>query len=118
MTDWVAATGTGSLSREVLAFLRDEVRSRTADDGDSDPLMKVINIKKNWEQFIGTVLADGLPAGRSAPSWQIAEARQRNAETMAWAVMNALALTIAQADNLRNLSRWNGRIRELPFLIF
>ena len=98
MTDWVAATGTGSLSREVLAFLRDEVRLRTADSGDSDPLMKVINIKKNWEQFIGTVLADGLPAGRSAPSWRIAEARQRNAETMAWAVMNALALTIAQAD--------------------
>jgi hypothetical protein len=46
MTDWVAATALGSLSKEVLTFLRDEVRLRMADSADPDPLSKMINIKK------------------------------------------------------------------------
>ncbi len=105
MTDWVAATGAGSLSREVLTFLRDEVRLRMADSLDPDALTKMIGIKKDWEQFIGTILVDGLPASANASSWRIAETRQRNAETMAWAVMNALSLTIAHADSPEKLVR-------------
>ena len=119
MTDWVTATGTGSLSREVLTFLRDEVRLRTADNSDSDPLTKVVNIKKNWEQFIGTILVDGLPASMNAPSWRIAETRQRNAETMAWAVMNALSLTIAQAERPEKLVKveWPDPRASFPSLL-
>jgi uncharacterized protein YjbI with pentapeptide repeats len=119
MTDWVGATGAGSLSKEVLTFLRDEVRLRTADSTDPDPLTRIINIKRNWEQFIGTILVDGLPASANASSWRIAETRQRNAETMAWAVMNALSLTIAHADSPEKLVRveWPDARASFPSLL-
>jgi uncharacterized protein YjbI with pentapeptide repeats len=105
MTDWVTAVGSGTLSKEVLTFLRDEVRLRTADSTDPDPLKKIIDIKRSFEQFINTILVDGLPASVNASSWRMAETRQRNAETMAWAVMNALSLTIAHADSDEKLVR-------------
>jgi uncharacterized protein YjbI with pentapeptide repeats len=105
MTDWVTATGSGSLSKEVLTFLRDEVRLRMADSTDTDPLTKIIDLKRNFEQFIGSILVDGLPASMNVPCWRIAETRQRNAETMAWAVMNAMSLTIAHADSCEKLVR-------------
>ena len=44
------------------------MRLRTADSADPDPLRKIINIKRNWEQIIGTILVEGLPASVNAPS--------------------------------------------------
>jgi Pentapeptide repeats (8 copies) len=105
MTDWVAASGTGSLSREILTFLRDEVRLRVIDSADKDALNKVVHLKKCFEQFLSTVLADGLPASANALSWRVAETRQRNAETMAWVVMNALSLTLAHVNSSEKLVR-------------
>lgn len=105
MTDWLAATGSGSLSKEVLTFLRDEVRLRMTDSTDPDPLLKIINIKRSFEQFISTILIDGLPASMNSPSWRIAETRQRNAETMAWAVINSFSITLAHVNNPEKLVR-------------
>jgi uncharacterized protein YjbI with pentapeptide repeats len=105
MTDWVTATGSGSLSKEVLTFLRDEVRLRTTDSTDPNALSKIIDLKRSFEQFINAILVDGLPASMNSASWRVAETRQRNAETMAWAVMNALSLTIAHADSPEKLVR-------------
>ena len=103
MTDWVAATGTGSLSREVLTFLRDEVRLRITDSNESGALTKVVSLKSSFERFISTILTDGLPAGTGTPSWRIAETRQRNGETMAWAIINALSLTIGHFEGPEKL---------------
>ena len=103
MTDWVVATGTGTLSREVLTFLRDEVRLRTTDSVEPQAVTKVVSLKAAFQQLVSTILADGLPAGAGVSSWRVAETRQRNGEIMAWAVLNALSLTVAHLDSEEKL---------------
>ena len=98
MTDWLAATGTGSLSLEVLSFLRDEVRLRVTDNSNPERLVDFISLKTAFERFVSVILGDGLPAQTGGTSWRAAESRQANAETMAWAVLNALSLTLAHLN--------------------
>lgn len=97
MTDWVAATGTGTLTLEILTFLRDEVRLRTdpASLDSSKNQQTLVANKRSFERFVSTILADGLPASNSTMIWRVAEARQRNAEIMAWAVLNSFSLGLA-----------------------
>lgn len=98
MTDWIAATGTGSLSKKILTFLRDEVRLRVTDSIYAYTLVKATSSKALFEKLIGTILSDGLPAAAGASIWRISEMRQRNGEIMAWAIINSLTLTIAHLN--------------------
>jgi hypothetical protein len=94
MTDWLEATGTGRLSGEILTFLRDEVRLQTTDGDEPNQIDNVASLKIAFEKFLSTILAEGLPAQSGTMTWRSAEAQQRNSETMAWAVMNSLSLTL------------------------
>lgn len=97
LTDWIAAMGSGKLTMELLTFLRNEVRLRATDD--LKEFDSIVRLKVAFERFVGTILSDGLPACVGAPSWRVAELRQMNAETMAWAVLNAFAVALASVDH-------------------
>jgi hypothetical protein len=119
LTDWVIATGSGTLTKEVLNFMRNEVRLRATDDGDPDAVTKVIRLKASFERFVATIITEGLPASVGAPTWRVAETRQRNGEVMAWAVINALSLTLAYLGRDEKLVSvdWLDRKASFPQLI-
>ena len=96
LVDWVEATSTGVLTNEILYFLRDEARLRIAESGTAD---KIIEVKKSFEVLINTVLIEGMPVQGGGHTWRAAEQRQANAESMAWAVVNALSLALASVEN-------------------
>ncbi len=97
MADWLAATGTGTLTHEILTFLRDEVRLRIAASNEkgTSSINDTINNKKAFERLASSALADGFPAHATSLPWRIAETRQSNAEVMAWAVLNSFSLGLA-----------------------
>jgi len=102
MSDWLAATGTGTLTREILIFLRDEVRLRLFESQNQTlggyPDRTIAN-KVAFEKLVSSALADGFPAGSHSGSWRSAETRQANAEVMAWAVLNSFACGLASVGS-------------------
>jgi hypothetical protein len=58
MTDWIVATGTGTLTIEVLTFLRDEVRLRTTDSAEPQARTRLVCLKSAFERLVSTILAD------------------------------------------------------------
>lgn len=92
--DWLKATGAGLLTDEVLKFLRDEVRLRVTEKQEGYSVQEIITFKEAFESLVNVVLLDGFPAGIGNLTWRAAEARQRNAEVMLWAILNSLSLTL------------------------
>ena len=101
LSDWVEATATGNLTIEILQFLRDEVRLRMRDGRPAD-IKAFTEAKRAFERLISTALSDGMPMHSGTCNWRTSESRQANAESMAWAVVNALSLALSnQSDDIR-----------------
>jgi hypothetical protein len=114
-SDWFASVSTGTLSDEILAFLRDEIRLRLAEGLSLD---KVSAVKTTFEQLALIAASDGFSsvATPSVGTWDKLSTQHRNAETMVWAVMNACARVmpsdLADEKKLVNLAiREHGWLR-------
>nr|WP_041368119.1 pentapeptide repeat-containing protein [Methylocella silvestris] len=96
MKEWFDVTATGNLTNELLDHMRRELQLRASS---SEGLEEVRALKSGFERLASAVIRDGLPAnGNADQPWRVAEARQRNAEVMVWAVLNACSLAIAATD--------------------
>lgn len=85
ITEWLKSTGTGTLTLEILHFLRDEVRLQV-EKSNANYAEKIL---KSFEKIISISLIDGFPAhGNISRSWRMAETSQRNSEICAWAILN------------------------------
>lgn len=99
MNDWLIATGSGLLTQEILTFMRDEVRLRINDSAPEISPEDVCRLKLAFERLISTILMDGLPANKLSGAWRLVESKQRNAEIMAWSVVNSLVLGLETKSN-------------------
>jgi NACHT domain/Pentapeptide repeats (8 copies) len=85
--EWLAATGSGILTQEILFFLRDEARGEATDCD-----INHTSLKASFERLATHALTEGFPAHQQgAKCWREAERQQNNAEAMAWAVLNSYA---------------------------
>jgi len=99
MKEWFDVTSAGNLTNELLDHMRRELLLLA---GSSDGLKDVEGLKSAFERLASAVIRDGLPAnGNADQSWRAAETRQRNAEVMIWAVLNACSLAAAEAKSGR-----------------
>jgi energy-coupling factor transporter ATP-binding protein EcfA2 len=96
LQSWFKATATGTLTPEILVYVRDEIRLI---HGGSDPGPKLINdLFIAFETLVKTVMSEGLPAHQASPiNWRFAARAQRNSEVMLWAVMNSCIISL-QSD--------------------
>jgi hypothetical protein len=117
-SDWVNATGKGSLSMEILSFLRDEVRLRIEKGVNGAVLSEMKKIKVEFERMAKVVLEEGLPMPQ-VNSWRTAETRQKNSEVMIWAIINALSLSFAEIGIDEKFVRvdWPDAVESLGLLI-
>lgn len=81
---WLKRTGVAQISREIIEFLRDEVRLLE--------LETVAGIGDSLTDLLNWVVRNGLPAHADGieGTWRDAEARQRNASGSLLAVLNAI----------------------------
>lgn len=92
LQDWLRATKTGAPSKELLAFLRDELRQRIADE--PDQYASINDLKLSFETLIAKVATDGFPMIPGNDNWRAAEREQGNAECCLWMVVNACAYSM------------------------
>lgn len=90
---WFKATATGTLTPEILVYIRDEIRLMRASGGPGPKLVEDLFVA--FQSLVRTVMIEGLPAHQSSPlNWRAAARAQKNSEVMLWAVMNACVLSI------------------------
>lgn len=89
--DWARATRTGSVTREILQFMRDEVRLLTAVGGSAQRISDISDMKKSFINMIDAVNDDGFPIVVPVARWRTMEGEQYNSEIAAWAVLNSCA---------------------------
>jgi hypothetical protein len=92
MREWFNATSSGRLSREVLNFLRNEVRARYGNN--TIDIAALESIKTIFENMASAVIVEGFPAEGSF-SWRIQESHQENSELSLWSVLNAVVRVLA-----------------------
>ncbi len=102
LQSWFKATATGTLTPEILVYIRDEIRLIRA-DGDPGPKI-VEGLFIAFQSLVKTVMVEGLPAHQASPSnWRAAARAQKNSEVMLWAIMNACVLSVQPESGIRRL---------------
>lgn len=116
MSEWSDATATGVVTREILTFMRNQLRMDLVGVTKGE-LKNVLKQKKAFELIAQESISTGFPADRSA-SWRIQELFQKNAELACWAVINSIALGMASIRKFKEAAveiEWSNRyeLREL-----
>lgn len=88
LQEWIAATGPGRFTTEILEFLRQEVRLRWQEGGSSEK-GTLKDMRLSFQRMAGEVLVDGFPIGREK-NWRTMERQQINAEVAVWAIINSV----------------------------
>ncbi|MCA8906695.1 MAG: pentapeptide repeat-containing protein [Rhodospirillaceae bacterium] len=111
---WLRMCGLQPVTREIVAFLRDEIRWRHAQQPETN---KIINWKTTLEMLFKLNLDEGMPAFDGARSYRQAVARALNAEEALLAAINACALatesvwTLDWGDDPCAAAKLIGRLR-------
>lgn len=93
LDEWFNATKTGSLTPEVLNFLRQEVRLRLQ-DGSLEQVGLFLEVKESFCSIADAIADFGYPNPAGA-TWRKSEEQQRNFELSTWGVINAIVLAMA-----------------------
>jgi uncharacterized protein YjbI with pentapeptide repeats len=96
LREWFSLTSPGRLSQELLHYMANEMRLIANNTGQE----RVSELKSRLEDLCSEVLRDGLPANSNADQpWRVADARQRNAEVILWAVLHACVSALSEHRN-------------------
>ena len=87
---WITLVGPTNITREILKFLNDEVRSVAGSTPE-----KQLRTAREWVSacaaLLNSTIKNGFPAHRHATTWRAAETIQRNAEETLFAVLSSCA---------------------------
>jgi hypothetical protein len=116
MQIWVKGTGTGTLTHEILSYMKDQIRLEV--NKNSDSRMRIENLFSSFQIIVSTVLEEGLPAhSLQQPNWRAAARAQRNSEIMLWSILNACVVNIQDGSAPRRISvgfdKYNLRLKNL-----
>ncbi|WP_081504222.1 pentapeptide repeat-containing protein [Sphingomonas sp. PAMC 26621] len=85
---WMNGTGSGTLTTEILNYMRDEVRLEASDLVNGLPRIRQLYEKS--QALAITVIDEGfLPHSVASKNWRAAARMQKNAEVMLWAVLHS-----------------------------
>lgn len=117
---WILLAGPGEITREILVYLRDEVRLKAYETNSNMPW----EAARKWVSIAGQLLnlavVDGLPAHEGATRWREAETKEINGEVSLMALLDALGRA-AYPSSLRDKpfeeGGWNCGPIEIPAFI-
>ena len=96
MQDWFNRTSTGTITPEIVTFVRDEFRLRAGAEGAAG---MAVRIKLAFVKMASEAVARGFPQlAAQDRTYRGLELRQRNAEAALWMVMNGAAHAAAVGD--------------------
>jgi hypothetical protein len=88
---WLRLAGPTAVTREILIFLRDEVRLVASSSGGQESWTRARAWMKALEPLIDQMFRDGLPAHENVKTWREAETVQGNAEQGLLALLDSCA---------------------------
>jgi hypothetical protein len=100
LSRWLRLTGPSPITREIVSFLRNEVRlwDSATDGGLSwERARQVVHIA---ERLVDDAVRDGLPAHELGLQWRQSELQERNGEESLFAILDALARVAYPAELL------------------
>ncbi|MGC1780090.1 MAG: pentapeptide repeat-containing protein [Xanthobacteraceae bacterium] len=88
---WLKLAGAEPMSREILTFLRNEIRLEASSIDEHQPWKTARDWVRNAEKLMDAAIRDGLPAFEGAVKWRAAEDQELNAEVSLMAMVDACA---------------------------
>jgi uncharacterized protein YjbI with pentapeptide repeats len=102
LQDFAKATSTGSITLEIVEFVRDEYRLRVTKAGSA---RSSVDVKNQLAKLASTVLEDGFPLiVLQDPNFRNLEKRHRNCESALWMLMSGAAHSVAETGEIESSS--------------
>ena len=97
LMDWIKATGSGTITREMLLFIRDEVRLSLTESNRQDKFDDLKVRKLEFQALAKRAAADGFPLSNGASNFRRLILEQANAESCLWVIISAYSTALYKA---------------------
>jgi hypothetical protein len=88
---WLRLTGPTPITREIVSFLRNEVRLHGTSANSEKPWEAARTLVGIAARLVDAAVADGLPAHEFGTSWRAAEIEERNGEETLLAILDSVS---------------------------